>query len=229
MSVFCSKPIKKPLRLGELFATEREKCGWSRGDIQEKCHIPLKYVDALETGRFADLPTAKAHRFAYVRQYAAALGLNSNECLQQFSAEDGLNGISAKLKTDHQARSLRGQSVSAIVRQLILASCVALFFGYLVWQVKGIIEPPALTVLSPLDGSVVNDRSILVQGEAQAGTKLKINGQEVAGDSRGIFRIPLDLVEGLNTLSITATKKHGKTTERLVNVILKPTTFSSNP
>jgi transcriptional regulator with XRE-family HTH domain len=229
MSVFCSKPIKKPLRLGDLLAAEREKYGWSLADIQQKCHIPLKYVAALEAGRFVDLPTAKAHRLAYIRQYAAALNLNSDECLQQFSAENGLSGVSAELKAGQRTHSLRGQSISAIARQLILASCVVLFFGYLVWQVKGIIEPPALTVLSPLDGSVVNDRTILVQGEAQAGTKLTINGQEVAGNSRGIFRIPLDLVEGLNTLSITATKKHGKTTERLVNVILKPTTFSSNP
>jgi hypothetical protein len=49
----------------------------------------------------------------------------------------------------------------------------------------------------------------------------------VAGDGNGQFRVPIDLVEGLNTLTITATKKHGKTTQRLINVILKPALFNT--
>lgn len=228
MSVFCSKPIKQPVRLGERFRSERENRGWNVSSIERLSHIPRKYLAALENGNFHELPDARAHRLAYVKHYASTLGLDAEECASQFFHENGLNGVSRKMKITQFAATQRGQSISVIIRNIVVVSCVMLFIGYLAWQVKGIIEPPSLVIVTPLDGSVVSDRAVLVQGEAEAGTKLAVNGQEVAADSHGQFRIPIDLVEGLNTLTIAATKKHGKTTARLVNVILKPTTFSSN-
>lgn len=228
MSVFCYKPIKRPVRLGERFRSEREGRGWSVASAELKSHIPIKYVTALENGRFDELPPAKAHRLAYVKHYAEVLGLNTEDCSTQFCRENGLAGLTKTITPAKNAHAKSGKSVSVIVRNAVLASCVVLFVGYLAWQVKGIIEPPILAVVSPLDGSVVSERTVLVQGEAEAGARLTVNGQEVAGDTRGQFRIPIDLVEGLNTLTVAATKKHGKTTERLVNVILKPTAFSSN-
>lgn len=227
MSVFCYKPIKIPVRLGERFRSTRESYGWNIESAERRSHIPRKYMTALETGKFDDLPRAKAHRLAYVKQYATILGLDAEDCTSQFCNENGLTGVSHIVKITSATAAQRGQSISVIVRNIVLTLCIFLFIGYLAWQVKGIIEPPSLTVVSPLDGSVVSERTILVQGEAESGTRLTVNGQEVAGDSRGQFRIPIDVVEGLNTLTIAATKKHGKTTERLINVILKPTVFNT--
>jgi cytoskeletal protein RodZ len=228
MSVFCYKPLKPPVRLGDTLRLQREQRGWNIEHIEYTCHIPRKYVAALEHGRFSDLPPAKPHRLAYVKQYAQLLGLNANECASQFCHENGLAGVSQRVQVhDHKKRPNTGRSISVIIQHIAIALGIILFTSYLVWQVKGIIEPPTLNVVAPLDGSVVSERTILVEGDVETGARLTVNGQEVAGDSHGQFRIPIDVVEGLNTLTIAATKKHGKTTQKFINVIVKPTTFNN--
>lgn len=51
-------------------------------------------------------------------------------------------------------------------------------------------------------------------------------GVVIEVNDKGNFDVGLDLNQGLNTLTISATKKHGKTTTRIVNVIVKQNTFT---
>lgn len=221
--------MKRHHSLGEMFKMQREGQGFDTRSMRLRSHIPEKYMTALEHGHFSELPKAKAHRLAYVRQYATILGLDPDECTTQFYRENGLEDVVAKVTIPQNSRAKTGKSISVIIKNIVVSSLVVLFAGYLIWQVKGIIEPPQLSILSPIDGSVVQDRTLLVEGQAAAGTNLTINGQTVAANTQGAFSIPIDLVPGLNTLTVNATKKHGKTTTRVVNVILKAALLPNNP
>jgi hypothetical protein len=96
------------------------------------------------------------------------------------------------------------------------------FAGYLTWQIRGILEPPALTVFSPAEGTVITSASTLVEGITEAESLLAVNGQEVVMNKDGKFQAELNLVTGLNTITIASTKKkHRKTTTITRHVIVR--------
>ena len=73
-------------RCGADLRMARERLGWALDDIAAGLHIPLRHLEALEEGRIALLP-GSAYAVGYVRGYASALGLDSEEMVRRFKAE----------------------------------------------------------------------------------------------------------------------------------------------
>ena len=73
-------------RCGADLRVARERLGWALDDIAAGLHIPLRHLEALEEGRIALLP-GNAYAVGYVRGYASALGLDSEEMVRRFKAE----------------------------------------------------------------------------------------------------------------------------------------------
>ena len=227
MSIFCFKKIEQSTRLGELFRTNRLKQGWDLDKIPfRNSPIASKYLHALEEENFTILPKTKTYRLAYVREYAVILGLNPDQCAAQFIYENGLEDITP-LTPYRKINFFPFSSWSIFIRNTMLAISVCLFIGYLAWQIKGILEPPKLFIFSPIDGYVSLETNTLVQGQTEQGAKVAINGEAVDVNDRGQFAIKIDLVKGLNTINISTTKKHGKTTQKTVYVIVKQESFTT--
>ena len=97
MAIFCHKNLESLLRVGERLKKAREAKDLTLDDVYTKTRIPLKYLEAIELGRFKELPPAKAHRLAYIREYAEALNLNPASFLYQFSCESDLTNYTPAL------------------------------------------------------------------------------------------------------------------------------------
>ena len=91
MTVFCFKPITPTERLGTRLKEAREASGFSILDLSLKTHVPVPHLEAIEAGAFKKLPAAAVFRRAYVKEYAAAVGLSSDECITQLIHEAGLS------------------------------------------------------------------------------------------------------------------------------------------
>lgn len=209
------------LKLSEQLKTARLEAGKSLEDLSATTHIPLKYILALESGAYQELPLAKAHRTAYVKECATALNLDPKNCLKQFARENGFVGASMA----HPLTSVRlfpFASLSILIRNFSLGLFALLFIGYLGFQVKGVLEPPKLTVFAPFEGDTSNDQSILVQGKTDPETHLSINGQDIIATEQGNFETKIDASVGLNTITVSATRKHGKTTVITRHVVVRP-------
>jgi len=220
MPVFCLKNLESLKRVGERLKKAREEKQLSLDDIFTKTRIPLKYLKAIELGNFKELPQAKAHRLAYVREYVKALNLNPASFLYQFSQESDLTNYSPA----HPRRALQlwsFNSLSNIFRSAAVAILLMGFLGYLAWQVNGILQPPKLTVFTPADGLISSKLVTLVQGETEKEVRLTVNGKDIMPNDKGIFEIPVDLSNGVNTITISAIKKHGKITTITRHVIVK--------
>jgi len=220
MAVFCVKNLESLLRVGERLKNAREELRLSLDDICKKTRIPLKYLEVIELGRFKELPQAKAHRLAYIREYAEALDLNPASFLYQFSQESDLaNDI-----TVHPRGAIKlwlRSSLSNIFRSVAVAILLLGFLGYLTWQVNGILQPPKLSVFTPADGYISSKLVALVQGETEKEVRLTVNGKDIMPNNNGRFEIPVDLSNGVNTITISAIKKHGKVTTVTRRVIVK--------
>jgi cytoskeletal protein RodZ len=221
MAIFNAKKIAdtEP-RLGLKFRWAREVFAIDLGTASRAVKIPEKYLTAMEKNRFSDLPKAKVYRLSYVREYAKFLHLNEDSASAQFLKENGLKGVGVI----HPKKFVRNTplfSISIFARNLLAACFILLFAGYLSWQVKRVIEPPELSVFNPAEGITVTENSITVQGETEKECQLAINGQEIMPDEKGNFNLTIDLAEGLNTITITATKKHGKVSTVTRHIVVK--------
>lgn len=85
-----SGPGASPSPIGSLLRATRQRHGLSVRDVAVALRIRAPYIDAIEDGRFSDLP-APAYAVGFVKGYAKALGLDENEILRRFRDEaDGV-------------------------------------------------------------------------------------------------------------------------------------------
>lgn len=122
----------------------------------------------------------------------------------------------------HRSFKIRKLSISSIFKNVAIAVLIIGFLGYLAWQINGILRPPTLTVFTPDDGSVTSQLTTNVQGETEKEVQLTVNGKEIMANDKGQFGAQVGLSGGLNTITISATKKHGKTTTITRHIIVKP-------
>jgi transcriptional regulator with XRE-family HTH domain len=221
MSIFCYKNLAPAIRLGKLLKAKRKKLKLSVAKIAALTYVQPKYVQAIEQGCYHNLPPTKAHRLAYIRSFAAAVGLDTSDCLNQFDWEEGLNDAPS-IHPKRNVKLFPFASVSIFLRNSLVIVLALFFVGYLGWQVKGILRPPHLAIYAPLEGYITSQPAALVQGETEKESGLKVNGQEVMVNEQGQFETKIDLSEGVNTITIEATKKHGKTTTEVRHLIVKP-------
>ncbi len=221
MTIFCAKKLTTPeQRLGAKLKEAREVFGVDLNTVSKAIRIPAKYLNALEKNRFNDLPKAKVYRLNYLKEYANFLHLDETKTIEQFNRENGLKGV----EQIHPKQSLKNAplfSISIFARNLLIASFVLLLVGYLGWQVKRVLEPPQLIVYNPAEGITVMEHNIAVQGETEKECRLAINGQEIMPDEKGRFNLMVNLSDGLNTIIITATKKHGKISTVTRHIVVK--------
>lgn len=220
MAIFCRKKLEASLHVGERLKKAREDHCLNLQDVSVKTRVPMKYLEAIESSHFDCLPCAKAHRLAYIREYARSLDLNPASFLYQFSKESDLENYTPV--HPHRSFKIRKLSISSIFKNVAIAVLIIGFLGYLAWQINGILRPPTLTVFTPDDGSVTSQLTTNVQGETEKEVQLTVNGKEIMANDKGQFGAQVGLSGGLNTITISATKKHGKTTTITRHIIVKP-------
>lgn len=73
--------------VGQMLREARESLGLDLAQVAEDTRIRLTYLEAIEDGRFADLP-GSAYAPAFLRGYAASVGLDVDRVLQVYRSGD---------------------------------------------------------------------------------------------------------------------------------------------
>lgn len=217
MSVFCYKNLDTARHLGAELKEAREKKQFSLDEVERLSFIPLKYLQALEAGDFLSLPKGGAHLKAYLRKLCELYDLKFEDIIYKFHCEDGFK------KTAHYQLKNKSSHLDhnfLWARNLALATFVLFFIGYLGFQIYGITTPPKLIVYTPIEGQVSARTEISVQGETDKECHLEANGQEIKVDENGKFNTTILLADGVNTLTLSTTKKHGKTTTLVRHIVV---------
>jgi len=216
MSVFCYKNLDTARHLGAELKEAREKKQFSLEEIERLSFIPLKYLRALEAGDFLLLPKGRAHLKAYLRKLCEIYNLDFETIIYKFHCEDGF-----KHSTDQFTKKNYLLIHNFLwARNLSLASFLLFFIGYLGFQIHGITTPPKLIIYTPIEGQVSARTEISIQGITDKECHLEANGQEIKVDENGQFNTTILLSDGVNTLTLSTTKKHGKTTTLVRHVVV---------
>ncbi len=219
---FTTKRVKTQ-SLGEYLQALRKRTGFPVSEISKLAQVQPKYLEALEAGRYQDLPAA-VYIKGFLKSLAKVYGADPGLLINQFQAEHKM-AHNVEILTEPKPR------LPVIIprfvlnpKTLIIAGITFLglaSFGYLYFQVSSLSRPPRLDVLSPEKDVMVNSSLLLVQGKAEAGSSVSLNNQPIVADANGEFRENLSLAPGPNQLLIRAVNKFGKETVITRSVVLQ--------
>ena len=218
---FCKKLTTPPKRVCLRLKELRESKNISLEEMASKTKIDKKHLAALESCQFEKLPKAQIYQRNMVRRYSETLGAKADSFLEQFQIEE-----TYKEKIKHPYVAIKDNywcHLPVVLRYVFLLILIATIIFYLGWQVKNIIEPPKLIVYSPIEGYITNNNQILLTGETEPEARVMVNGKDIKNNEKGQFKEILNLTDGVNTITITTQKKHGKTTTETLHVVYKST------
>lgn len=217
-SVFRKKPIVSAQTLGDRLRELREERGATVEDVVAATEVPVKYLEAIETGRYADFP-GEVYLESYLKRYAKFLELNEETILRRYADER------RAFRTLPSAKRAPGPAVRPTERQLVIepkllrrAAILLMILGVLVYlglEVRRVTNSPKLIIDQPPEGLTVSEERLTIKGNTDRETRVLLNGSEISVDRNGNFEEAIDLRPGLNTLRLTAVKKNGK--ERTVS------------
>ncbi len=122
-----SESLMPPLNTGEMLAIRREELGYSMAQAAEALRIRYVYLQAIEDGRYHDLP-GTAYAIGFVRSYAEFLGLDPEEAVKRFKQE--IHGLERAPSLSFPVPKPEGKIPGGA---LILISLLLIALGYGAW------------------------------------------------------------------------------------------------
>jgi cytoskeletal protein RodZ len=177
--------------------------------VARTTNIPAKYLHALETSRYDELPGA-----VYVRNFlricSTLYHLNSERVLELYARERRIAGVPHPPSPPHAIPTPRTVHLPRLLRTIAIVAMAIGFLGYLGLKVQRIVEPPMLNVLMPTEDATTTERSITVSGVTEPESTVTINGQSVFLGTDGQFSETVTLQSGLNVIKISSRKKRSQ-------------------
>ncbi len=212
---FTRKTLPQKEGLGEKLAKKRISLGLDIKDIEKAIRIRAKYIEAIENGRYDNLPPDVYVR-GFITNYASYLKLDPNKVLKLFERERGLVESVKRAKSAPIVKPIDTPKLIITPKTITIFTIVAIFtliLGYIGWQVSILTAPPKLVLSSPSDNSTTSSNSTIVSGQTDQGAALQINGVSVGIDQDGSFKEKINLQSGVNIIKIVAKNKLGRSTE----------------
>lgn len=220
MTSFTQKQLKSANRVCVRLKEAREAAGFSIEDIVKKTKIRPNYIKALESCQFDELPKGIVYRKQIIKSYTQTIGVKPDSYIFQYTSEETKEGNKMHIIPTRPNRSYF-QNIPAMVRFACLLFVGLTSATYLGLQIHKIIQPPTLALHSPENGVITYDSAIDVYGETGNEVFVSINGKEIINNGSGQFTERIDLTQGVNTIVVSAKRRHGKSTTVTRHVIQK--------
>jgi len=101
----------------------------------------------------------------------------------------------------------------------VLGATIVIGYGFL--KATLFMEGPQITIDAPSDGQVVGDPLIIIAGSAKNIAHLTLDDGKIFTDESGAFSEHRLLSYGYNTVTVKATDKFGRETEKTLRIIYK--------
>lgn len=194
--------------VGDQLREARRRNSLSLREVSQALLIPLQQLRLLEADQFHIIPE-RMYCELFLKAYATYLGLDWPVLKAQYDASMLLapGGTQVQQTAYHRPRlTVTPQLIKTFFLSLAIAGCgiYLVVFGYLA------VSPPSLIVWSPAQDETSGVDRVRVTGKTQEHARLTINGESVMMRRDGTFEQEIVLSEGLNIITIGASKKYSK-------------------
>ncbi len=222
--VFVMRKLDRvPQTLGEKLRALRRGQSVMLDVMERETHIQRRYLEALERGRYEDLPEPMYTR-NFIRAYARALHADEQYFIELYEEECGRCDLLDPLRLPRQ-RVKRGSffNLPNIVTAGLLGLVAIVICGYFGWQFRELVRPPEVVLFTPNDGTATHSALLSVEGEVKKGeVTLVINGESVVVNADNTFAEIIDLERGLNVITIEAKRRYSRPAVLYRRVVFEP-------
>ncbi len=208
MDKFTIKKISEGKRVCLRLKETREQAGVSLKDLAKKTAIKESYLEALENCQFEKLPGSAVYHKGFIVRYLKGLRIDPTPFVQQYCLEE--DTASPPCQQPLIVKRNYFHNLPLLIRTASIATIIIALLGYLVLQVRQILEPPALTLYNPTNGEITQEKQLDIHGKTDKEVMVMINGKEIFNNQEGIFTETIDLKPGVNTITVSAKRRHGK-------------------
>ena len=193
----------------------------------------MKHLQALERGQYTHLP-ATIYTRGFLTRYAAYLELKPDAVLADYESEAACFAQAMRVKRSKQSEEgllrphvadewLKDPNRLTLTPSMIwgtsLSVIMLVIVGFVWFQVASFAAAPPLEISTPGSQLRVSVDQVEVSGTTDPMAELAINGQPVAVDTTGQFHQAVNLVDGVNTLEISAKNKAEKETVKTIQLL----------
>jgi len=198
--------------VGTIFKEARIAKNLTLEDVEKVTKIRAKFLDAIEQDAYQLLPSP-IYAKGFVKNYGDYLGLDSTRVMAFFrrqTVDIKRSAILPRKSEDIKSNELRITPSRFIA--LIIGAFIIVFLVYFGFQYQKLYMPPTLTITTPTQESMVKEKKLDIFGTTNPDATVTVNGVNVTVRSDGRFFTQINLDLGVNTITILATSRFGKTT-----------------
>lgn len=212
MASFRQKRIIRSQTLADKLKQSRLQQDKTLEEAAKATKIQIKYLEILEEGDYQKLP-GDIYAKAWLKLYGDFLGLQINELLVDYKIEKSVSDKLAKVEfpqPDNKIKSATNILRPKVLKIMGIGFLMLVLLTYLGWELNNIISPPEVVIFEPATNLKTIESSIVIKGQTQPEVQLTINNELVLLDKEGNFSQAINLINGLNSLQISAKKKHSR-------------------
>ncbi len=98
---------------------------------------------------------------------------------------------------------------------------VVFLFSYGIYQARGLLSGPQLTITTPTSGSLLSASLATITGTAENSRRVSVNDRIIDIDESGNFSEELLMSYGYNIVTVKATDRFGRETEETLQLVYK--------
>lgn len=198
--------------VGEILRDERVSHNVTIEYLAEKTKIKQEYLEFLEKNRFEKLPSAPFIK-GYIKTYARIFGFEYKPLVAILRRDYKESAKGKLIPRDFIKPVLRKRITwNPMTASVMIASSVfATLAAFVIYKWYIFNKPPFIEIYSPEENSEVASQ-VIVEGKTDPEAILSVNSQPVTLQTDGQFKTEILVPrEGINTITIEATDKRGKT------------------
>lgn len=207
--------------VGIILKEERLKQDLSISDIEQAIKIRKKYVEALESDDFKNLPSL-TYAQGFLKNYSQFLGLKIQIMMaifrRQYQEQERLNRATIEEPIENRRFQITPNKVIIV----FVLALIVILFGYFYTQYRALHEPPPLALESPANDIVVSVAEIAVYGVTDTDATIMINAEPVLVKEDGRFYKDVQLAVGINSITVEAISRAGEHTVNTRTVTRTP-------
>ena len=210
---FTRKKVES-LTLGEKLTKFRGEARLTVADMAKATKIQAKYIEALEKGRYENLP-ADVYVRGYLRSYARYLNIDESMLVRLYDQE---RNITSNIRPEAPKKnvfhaSTSGRTYTLSPRSLVIAAITVIVLSvasYLWFQFRQFTTEPFLSITEPNPNQVIEGNTAVLRGKTDRGTQVTVNNEATFVSPDGNFEETLTLQNGLNQVTVRAINRFDK-------------------
>lgn len=212
-----------PKTLGEKLRALRRGQSVTLDIVERDTHIQRRYLEALERGRYEELPEPMYTR-NFIRAYARVLEADEQYFIELYEEECGRCDLLTPMRLPRQrVRKVSLFNLPRVVTASMVVLAMLAVLGYFGWQVTELTRAPEVVLYAPEDGMATANALLPVQGSVMKGeVTLTINDEPVVLNADNTFALTVDLERGLNVIKVEAKRRYSRSAVMYRRVVFEP-------